>query len=195
MRIIDLHPGYEQIVQQVASMLVETFKDHWPDAWPDQESALREVHDSLGEGRISRIAVDDNGTVLGWIGGIGMYDGRVWELHPLAVSREAQGRGVGRALVRDLEEQASARGGLTLWLGTDDEDGMTSLAGVDLYPNPLEHLAQIKDVRGHPFVFYQRLGFVIVGVMPDANGFGKPDIYMAKRITIEKEPGSVLSED
>ena len=27
-----------------------------------------------------------------------------------------------------------------------------------------------------------RLGFVVVGVVPDANGFGKPDILMAKRV-------------
>ncbi len=29
---------------------------------------------------------------------------------------------------------------------------------------------------------YQKRGFVIVGVVPDANGLGKPDILMAKRI-------------
>jgi aminoglycoside 6'-N-acetyltransferase I len=182
MRIIDLHPGYEEIIPQVAAMLVEAFKDHWPEAWPDEESALIEVNQSFGEGRISRIAVDDNGLVLGWIGGIGMYGGRVWELHPLVVSPAAQGKGVGRALVADLEEQVAERGGLTLWLGSDDEDHLTSLGGVDLYPNPLEHLIEVKNLRNHPFGFYQKLGFVIVGVMPDANGFGKPDIYMAKRV-------------
>jgi aminoglycoside 6'-N-acetyltransferase I len=30
--------------------------------------------------------------------------------------------------------------------------------------------------------FYRKLGFVIVGVVPDANGPGKPDILMAKRV-------------
>lgn len=34
-----------------------------------------------------------------------------------------------------------------------------------------------------PHGFYEKLGFMIVGVMPDANGIGKPDIYMAKRVT------------
>jgi aminoglycoside 6'-N-acetyltransferase I len=37
-------------------------------------------------------------------------------------------------------------------------------------------------LRGHPYEFYQKMGFAIVGVMPDANGIGKPDIYMAKRL-------------
>ena len=59
---------------------------------------------------------------------------------------------------------------------------MTTLAGVDLYRNVFEHITNIKNLRGHPYEFYQKLGFVIVGVMPDANGLGKPDIYMAKRV-------------
>ncbi len=183
MRIIDLHPGYEQIIEQLASMLVDTFKEHWPHAWPDKESAMQEVNESLSEDRISRIAVDDNGTVLGWIGAIGKYDGHVWELHPLVVSPTAQGQGIGRSLVEDLEEQIADRGGMTLWLGSDDENKMTSLGGIDLYPNPLDHLANIKNLRGHPFAFYRKMGFVIVGVVPDANGFGKPDILLAKRVS------------
>jgi aminoglycoside 6'-N-acetyltransferase I len=88
----------------------------------------------------------------------------------------------GHALVADLEERVHERGALTLWLGTDDEDDRTTLSAVDLYPNPLEHLARIRNLRGHPYEFYQKMGFVIVGVMPDANGWGKPDIYMAKRV-------------
>jgi len=187
MRIIDLSSDAEEIIQQLAALLVEAFREHWPEAWPTLADGLEEVRASLAADRISRVALDDNDQVLGWIGGTEMYDGQVWELHPLAVSPRVQRRGVGRALVEDLEAQVAARGGLTLWLGSDDEDGMTSLAGVDLYPNPLEHLARIKNLRGHPFEFYQKLGFVIAGVVPDANGWGKPDIYMAKRVRQSNE--------
>jgi aminoglycoside 6'-N-acetyltransferase I len=70
------------------------------------------------------------------------------------------------------------RSGYTLWLGTDDEIGMPTLTGVDLYPNVLEHLADIKNVGGHPYEFYQKLGFSIIGAMPDGNGPGKPNIYI-----------------
>jgi aminoglycoside 6'-N-acetyltransferase I len=59
---------------------------------------------------------------------------------------------------------------------------MTTLAGVNLYPNVFEHIATIKNLHGHPYEFYQKCGFVIVGVVPDANGPGKPDIYMAKPV-------------
>ncbi len=75
-----------------------------------------------------------------------------------------------------------ARGGITIFLGSDDEDGMTSLAGVDLYPDVAGHIASIRNLKRHPYQFYQKLGYTIVGVIPDANGPGKPDILMAKRI-------------
>ena len=73
-------------------------------------------------------------------------------------------------------------GGITLWLGTDDEMGQTTLSGVDLYPDVCAHIAAVRNLRGHPYEFYRKLGFAIVGVLPDANGPGKPDIYMAKRV-------------
>jgi aminoglycoside 6'-N-acetyltransferase I len=182
MKIIDLTPTDEEAIQQVAALLVAGFKDHWPAAWPDRDDAMEEVNESFGKDRISRVAFDENGKVLGWIGGISQYEGNVWELHPLVVHPDHHRHGIGRALVADLEAQVRARGGITLWVGTDDEDGMTSVSGVDLYPNVLEQLINIQNLRGHPYGFYEKMGFKIVGVMPDANGPGKPDIYMAKRL-------------
>jgi hypothetical protein len=34
----------------------------------------------------------------------------------------------------------------------------------------MRHLSQITNLHEHPFEFYQKLGFVITGVVPDANG-------------------------
>jgi len=181
-QMIDLIAKNREAVTQTATLLFTEFSAHWPDAWPNLTDALTEVNLSLEEDRISRIAIDENHQVLGWIGGISQYDGNVWELHPLVVRSDFQKQGIGKALVADLEAQVKQRGGITLWVGTDDEDGMTSLANIDLYPNLFEHIANIKNLRGHPYEFYQKMGFIIVGVMPDANGWGKPDIYMAKRV-------------
>jgi aminoglycoside 6'-N-acetyltransferase I len=46
----------------------------------------------------------------------------------------------------------------------------------------LEHIKNIRNIKNHPYEFYQKMGYTIVGICPDANGFGKPDIYMAKRV-------------
>jgi aminoglycoside 6'-N-acetyltransferase I len=121
--------------------------------------------------------------LLGWVGGLPEYDGRVWELHPIVVRREHRHHGIGRALVAAFEAEAAARGAVTVTLGTDDDSGMTSLSNVDLYDDLPRKLADLRDLgRCHPFLFYQKLGYVVTGVMPDANGPGRPDIYMSKRI-------------
>lgn len=180
--IVDLLQDQQRHIQQAAGLLVEGFTDLAPNAWPDLATALKEVGDSFGPDRISRIAVDDSGRVAGWIGGIRHYDGYVWELHPLVVAADCRGRGIGRALVRDLQQRVRERGGITLYAGTDDETNLTSISGIDLYPNVLNHLLNIRNLRRHPFGFYLKVGFEIVGVIPDANGFGKPDIIMAKRV-------------
>lgn len=182
MRIVDLLANFDAVHQPMAQLLVVAFKDHWPDAWPTLESALEEVLEFVDSKRICRVALDDAGAVLGWVGGLPEYDGNVWELHPLVVDPAHQRRGVGRALVADLEARVRERGGLTLRLGSDDEDHMTTLADVDLYADLWERIRTIRNRRGHPYEFYQKLGYAIVGVVPDANGRGKPDILMAKRI-------------
>jgi aminoglycoside 6'-N-acetyltransferase I len=179
--ILDLAPDDEEVIGQAAQVLVEGFRDDWPEAWPTEEEALEEMREALGGDRICRVARGEDGTVLGWIGGIPGYDGKVWELHPLVVRSDVRRRGVGRALVSDLEARVRERGALTLWLGTDDVTNMTTLSGVDLYPDVLGHLADLENLRGHPYEFYSKLGFSLIGTMPDANGWGKPDIYMAKR--------------
>src|SRR5216684_7050543 len=135
MYIVDLRSDNELAIREVAALLVESFAANWPEAWPDLESAVEEVRESFEAGRISRVAFDEDGTVLGWVGGISQYHGHVWELHPLVVRVSQQGKGIGRALLADLEARVKERGGLTITLGTDDENYQTSLSGIDLYPH------------------------------------------------------------
>lgn len=182
MKIISLMADRADLVKQAAQLLVDAFREHWPDAWPTLEEGLKEVHEMLERERICRVAVDEQGDLLGIVGGIPGYDGNVWELHPLAVQPDRQGQGIGRALVMDFEEQVRLRGALTITLGSDDEDGMTSLSNVNLYEELWEKLRDIRNYKNHPFEFYQKLGYRITGVVPDANGVGKPDILMAKKI-------------
>jgi len=182
MQIISLSSENAHLIQQAGQLLVDAFREHWPDAWPTLEEGLKEVHEMLESERICRAAVDEQGNLLGIIGGIPGYDGHVWELHPLAVQPSMQVQGIGRALVEDFEEQVRLKGGLTITLGSDDEDSMTSLANVNLYENLWEKIRDIRNLKHHPFEFYQKMGYIITGIVPDANGIGKPDILMAKRV-------------
>lgn len=179
--IIDVTAENAGAIDQISKLLITGFPDSL--SWRTVEEAVTEVAGSVQPGRISRMALDDEGTVLGWIAGIEGYGGNVWELHPLIVHQDCRLQGLGRRLVADFEVQVAMRGGHTVWLGTDDENCRTTLGGIDLYPDVLDKLKSLRNRDGHPFEFYLKLGFHIVGAIPDANGFGKPDILMAKRIT------------
>ena len=182
MNIISPTRDNEGLIQQTAQLLMDAFREHWPDAWPTFEGSMEEAREMLDKERIFRAAVDEEGNLLGMIGGIPQYDGHVWELHPLAVQPNMQGKGIGRALVEDFEEQVRLRGGLTITLGSDDEDNMTSLSDVDLYENLWDQVKNIRNLKNHPFEFYQKMGYIITGVVIDANGRGKPDILMSKSV-------------
>ena len=80
MTILDLCADDADRVQAAAALLVECFRVHAPTAWPDMDAGLEEVRESLAPDRISRVAVDARGEVLGWIGAQPQYDGHVWEL-------------------------------------------------------------------------------------------------------------------
>ncbi|MBE0669875.1 MAG: GNAT family N-acetyltransferase [Anaerolineales bacterium] len=181
MQILTFDGKDEGLKHQMARLLVDAFREHWADAWETFEDGLAEVEEMCEAERICLVAAGD-GKLLGMIGGIPEYDGKVWELHPLAVLPAFHGRGIGRALVLDFEEQVRRRGGLTVMLGTDDQDGMTSLSDVDLYEDLWGKIRAIRNLKRHPYEFYQKMGYIITGVVPDANGIGKPDILMSKRV-------------
>ena len=180
-QVIDLHMSDEATLNQAALILNTAFRDHSPEAWATTEDALAEIHEMLLPERIAMAAVVE-AEVVGLIGGIPTYGGNVWELHPLAVKPGFQRQGLGTVLVREFEARVKARRGLTIWLGSDDEDEMTSLSGVDLYENLWEKIRTIRNLKGHPYEFYQKHGYTIIGVMPDANGRGRPDIFLGKRV-------------
>ena len=167
-------------LKQAAQMLT----DELSLGWETLADAMEEVADllSLDDGSVF-FAVVENGELIGWCGIMPEYDGRVFELHPLVVRRDKQRMGIGGMLIKAATAAAKEKGGLTLMLGADDElsGGETSFANVDLYDDLPKRISEFEPGT-HQSAFYLKHGFKIVGVIPDANGRGKPDIIMAKSL-------------
>ncbi len=170
------------LIPEVAEILRDGFSDTGTTCWATTDECLKEVENSLVDRKISRVAVATDESVLGWACGAPLYDNFTWELEVLVVRRAKKNKGIGTALLSDFEQRVIENGGLNVFLGTDDENGRTSLGEIDLYPDPLSHLGAIKNKGEHPFEFYKKQGYAISGVLPDANGKGKPDIFMTKRL-------------
>lgn len=52
----------------------------------------------------------------------------------------------------------------------------------DVYPDIWRHIRDLRVVADHPVAFYQRCGYAVYGLLPDASGWGKPGILMARRL-------------
>lgn len=153
-----------------------------PLGWSTPKEALRDIISITKNKNANLVGCFIDERLVGFVGYLKSYP-TAFELHPLVVAKDYQGRGIGRLLVEQIEKLALDNGALTLYLGTDDEGEQprTSLANKDLFLDTLEHIAAFQGGT-HPSTFYQKLGYTIVGVIPDANGLGRPDIYMSKKL-------------
>ena len=162
-------------IKEAEELLIESFPHSYSDC------ANEEINTCLDDERIALMAVEDD-QLLGFIGAIPQYGVTGWELHPLVVRKSHQFNGIGSMLIKALEKEVMYRGGVTIFLGSDDEFDRTSLSNTDLYEDTFDKISAIKNYSKHPYEFYVKMGYKIVGVIPDANGIGKPDIWMAKRV-------------
>jgi aminoglycoside 6'-N-acetyltransferase I len=155
---------------------------HLPSAYNAPGEAEAEVALRCADGDWLGHAALEGQRLTGWIGAIRTYS-HGWEIHPLVVAPDCQRRGIGSALLAALETRACSEGVLTLFLGSDDDYGGTTLFGRDLWPDVASHVAATEaTARGHALTFYRRHGYEIVGLLPDVNGAGRPDILLAKRL-------------
>ena len=163
---------------QAAKILISAFGEIGS-AWPDMKSAMMEVEECVDLPNAC-VGLCDGDRLLGWAGLRPMYE-KTWEMHPLVVAPDAQGKGVGRLLVAEIEREAKARALIGIALGSDDEHFRTSLSQVDIdEANIFDQLRGIRNLAGHPYEFYKKCGYMIVGMIPNANGKRKPDIWMWK---------------
>lgn len=178
-RLVDLDLCSHEQLAQAAEVLQRAFVEVAPHAWPDLVSAMEEVN-QVRRG-FARAAIDTHGRVIGWIGAEAQYEDHVWEIHPLAVDPNVQGAGIGRALLGDLEAHARRAGVSTITAGCDDH-GDFSNVGTIRAEQVAEALATVEAKRPHPLGFYRRMGYAVVGLIPNANGPGQPDIFVAKSL-------------
>lgn len=175
MELVFLTSETTEYNEQAARLLSAVFPHSYAD------SAKEEISLCVQEDRVA-IAMVSEGQLRGFVGAIPQYGVTGWELHPLVVSEDCRSQGIGTALCEALERCLSERGCITIYLGSDDENGSTSLSNTNLFENTFEKIAGIQNLNRHPFEFYQKIGYKIVGVTPDANGIGKPDIWLAKSL-------------
>lgn len=182
MKIQDLTPDDTEWIEQAAALLVD-YSPNRAARWPDLEAAYETIDDILeDEESVACVALSDAGNVTGFAAASPRYT-HAWELHPLVVGRDHQRRGVGRALVEAVEERVAEDGGLTLYLGADDLDGNTTAAREDLFPGVLDHAQKVEaKSRRHPLGFFEKLGYEVIGIIPDAHGPGQPDVWMARSL-------------
>jgi aminoglycoside 6'-N-acetyltransferase I len=179
--IEDLTADDGAAIEQAAALLVD-FAPNRAAAWPDLETAYETIEEALDAESIVRVALNDAGNVIGFAVAAPQYS-HAWELHPIVVAGDEQGRGVGSALLSDIEEQVAAEGGLTVYLGADDLDGLTTAADTELFPNVIVHAQALKaQSRRHPLGFFLQHGYEVIGLIPDANGPGRPDIWLGRSV-------------
>lgn len=180
--VVDVRDQNAAFIEELAKLTFTAFQEPSPNWLRTLDAAREEVRESLASGRRSRALVDAVKEPVGWIGAIPQSGGRVWEIHPIVVRKSKQRQGCGRLLVEDIERLARSSGVLTLFAGTGDETGRTSLSGVNVFEDPVSAIASISCEGPHAYKFWLKAGFQIVGVLPDAEGIGMHGIHLAKSL-------------
>ena len=180
--IRDLHQASEETLQQAGRMLTEVFSPLGSDEWRTEAQGLEEVHACCDPSYVC-LGIWEQDELAGWGGARPMYHRVTWELHPLVITRHLQGRGLGEKLLYSIEQEVLRLGGQGIVLGTDDENGRTNLNELNPALQPLELLLpRLENPGNHPYSFYQRQGYRIVGIIPNTTGSGIHDILMWKAI-------------
>lgn len=170
-------------LKALAKISTEAARQH-SSAWLSTVSdAMTELHRCVISENLSRMALRDE-VPVGWISACPVNK-TVWEIHPLLVDPNTHRQGVGTLLVNEVENILKARGVWTIQVSTSDATNATTLSGKDLYIDPLGELQKldVTDSKvGHALQFWIRSGYKVVGILPDAEGMGKPSICLAKRL-------------
>lgn len=178
MKFIELKKLSNTQINQCAKLLNEELSN----GWETVNEAMIEIEDLLkSDGYFYALILDE--ILLGWGGILPSYHGNVYEIHPMVIKSSFQNKGYGGLLIKHLEDKARSLGGLTIYAASDDEfdDRKSSLRDVDGY-NEIYDKMKTFDPLNHPARFYMKNGYQLIGIMPDANGIGKHDLILGKKL-------------
>ncbi|MCL1987975.1 MAG: GNAT family N-acetyltransferase [Firmicutes bacterium] len=171
-----------QTLQQAKQLMLDTYPKVGMWETLDEKEAAETMEESTADGNIC-LGIKLADQLIGWVGLRPAYK-FTWELHPLVLAIEHHGKGYGTILMTELEKLAKSKGITGIYVGSDDETAKTSLSQVDITSQNIFHeMATIKNYDKHPYEFYQKCGYFIVGIVPNANGKHKPDIMLWKDIS------------
>jgi aminoglycoside 6'-N-acetyltransferase I len=171
----------EEIIKQASDILYHTFHDVGKLWLKNIQEAFDEVYECI-EGKNICIGIKEGNKLIGWVGLRPMYK-KTWELHPIVIRKEFQRKGYGNILINELEKIAVANGIIGIVAGSDDETNSTSLSDkIITGENIFREIECIKNYKNHPYDFYKKCGYTIIGIIPNANGPQKPDIWLWKDI-------------
>jgi aminoglycoside 6'-N-acetyltransferase I len=172
----------DDTIKQAAKILYMVFTENNDHVWlHNEKEAFDEVKECI-EGENICIGIKLENNLIGMAGIRPMYK-KTWELHPMAIKNEYQGKGYGKILLNKIEEIGNKNGIIGIVVGSDDETNKTSLSEKEINgENIFEEIMNIKNYKNHPYEFYKKCGYSIVGIIPNANGQNKPDIWLWKDI-------------
>ena len=100
--------------------------------WPTitKNKALETINECIKEENIC-IGIKIEEQLIGWVGLRLMYD-KTWELHPMAIKPEFQGKGYGKILLSELEKMAQKKGIIGIVVGSDDETNKANYLKIKL---------------------------------------------------------------
>ena len=131
---------------------------------------------------LSLVARDSEGTPIGWLHAEHFRGQASGEIKLVAVHPARRRQEVARTLVMAAEERMCATGCVTMLATVGDTRGRTSLYGIDVTEDAPGLLAAFHCHADHPAGFFLRIGYRLVGLLPDAYGPGKHDLTLARRI-------------
>jgi aminoglycoside 6'-N-acetyltransferase I len=172
----------EETKKQAAKILYVTFNKINGNIWlKNENNAIDEVEECIKGTNICK-GIKLKNKLIGWGGLKPMYD-KTWELHPLVIIDEFQDKKYGKILLNEIERVANKNGIIGIVAGSDDETNSTSISEKEINgENIFDEIKNIKNYKNHPYEFYIKCGYSIIGIIPNANGQNKPDIWLWKDI-------------